>query len=333
MPTSRVEVAWAVPVNIEQLGPHLDAYTSLQPAFRMLHLCNRFGTGSEAFVTKLPMELVQHIEEYIFKDKQEELIPDWSRDFRCWQNLCEPVDHLTEAAILELYNDLHEDFEEDFEECPCGGGCHSREEVTKVTKDVRDFVAGLIEEDDWCPWGSEHRRRIQSWHKRVGSPTEASRGHFDALSTVLKKQFGLEAWVSHVQESRVLPWVVHMEENVAYTTKAYLRLPQAASVQHNFELHMVDGPWDNRRVPTEAGFATELSFPPPLSNKDAGRFIRALKALDIAVPPTQKVSDPTQDTEIVPRDTDAGDTNDAGMNSEVKPKLTLLIRNDDDEEW
>lgn len=70
MPTTRVEVAWAVPVKIEQLGAHLEAYTSLQTTLNALRLCNRFGSGTQATITKLPIELVQQIERHMIEEKQ-----------------------------------------------------------------------------------------------------------------------------------------------------------------------------------------------------------------------------------------------------------------------
>ncbi|KAF2213916.1 hypothetical protein CERZMDRAFT_95943 [Cercospora zeae-maydis SCOH1-5] len=328
MPTSRVEVAWAVPVKIKQFGPHLEAYTSLQPVLNTLQLCNRFGRGPEAAITKLPTELVQHIQKYMLKEKQEELIPAWTRDFRCWQSLCAPIDHLSDSDILELYNELRDEFE--VAECPCGG-CFSPEKVTTVSESVRDLVADVVEEPEELCWGGEHRSRIEAWHERVGSPTEVSRGRFDEFSNVLTKHFGLEAWISHVQESRQVAWV---DENVTHTTKSYLVLPQAASFQHDFELHTIEtGHWEDRRVPTEAGFATELSLPPPLSPKDTERFIRALKALNIAACSTQKASDSLQVNDRVSGAIESDDAEDAPLAAEVKPKLTLFIRNDNKEEW
>lgn len=333
MPTSRIEVAWAVPVNIEQLGAHLEAYTTLQPVFSKLRLCNRFGSGPKAAIPKLPIELVQHIERYILQDKQRELLPAWARDLRCWRSLCQPIEHLQDLDILEMYNDIQQEMEpdsSDYEECGC---CYTRKTAETVSGHVRSFIADelseLAGERMYGRWRPEHDNRVQAWHKRVGRPTETSRGRFDELSRVLEKHFGLKVWISHGQESRTLDF---MDENVACTTEAYLHLPQAASTERGFEHHYVDYDYDSRRRATEVGFAAPISMPVALSTQDAKRFTRALKALNIVSCSIQAAPGSLEEDEAATRN--SGDKpKDPLMGAEVKPKLTIFVRNDDDEEW
>ncbi|PPJ51178.1 hypothetical protein CBER1_08536 [Cercospora berteroae] len=233
---------------------------------------------------------------------------------------------MKDSDILELYNDLHEQHSE------CGERCDlfSTTPAVKVTKRVRQCVTEAFFEEGDVEWRDEHDERIAAWHRRVGSPTATSRGRFDEFSNVLTKHFGLQAWVSHVQESRELGY---LDESVAHTTKAYLRLPRAASVTHDFELHFIDSEWSPRRQPTEAGFASELSIPQPISTKETRRFTRALKVLELAGPAKPKGADSMQGNKSMPSGTESSDTKGAPVNAELKPTLTLLIRNDDDEEY
>ncbi|KAM3416448.1 hypothetical protein BST61_g8043 [Cercospora zeina] len=330
MPTTRIQVAWAVPVKIEQLGAHLEAYSSLQPVFNEVRLCNRFGSGPKAAITKLPFELVKQVERYLIQDKQEELVPAWTRDLRCWENVCIPGDHLEDSDVLELYNGL-QDAQPDMSDC---GWCYSVKMAMRVTKHVREYVEEELEEltsegEDGI-WRLKHDDHVWAWHGRVGSPTSQGRGLFDEISSVLLKHFGLQAWISHVQESRELHLI---DENTAYTTKAYIYLPQSELVQHNFKQFWVDCDFKPRRRPTEDGFSSELSIPQSLSSKESGRFIRAFKALDIEALSAQKVLHPTQSSESESSDAELIDNDNAPVDVEVKPKLTLLVRNDDDELW
>jgi hypothetical protein len=52
----------AVPVDIIKLLSHVDAFESAQPDARTLRLCNRFGKGKNAYVAKLPKEIIDMIE-------------------------------------------------------------------------------------------------------------------------------------------------------------------------------------------------------------------------------------------------------------------------------
>lgn len=330
MPTTRVEVAWAVPVKIEQLGAHLEAYTSLQTTLNALRLCNRFGSGTQATITKLPIELVQQIERHMIEEKQEELMPAWTRDFRCWQNVCQPIDHMKDVEILEFYNEI-QDAQSEVDDCGC---CYTMKVAMRATDHVREFVAERLDEmsDDGEDgmWRGEHDDRIEAWHKRVGSPTNPSRGRFDDFSKVLMKHFGLNVWITHVQESRELEYA---NENTAYTTKAFLHLPQAASIQYDFKPHVIDYAWSGTRRPTEAGFTSQISVPAPLPVKQVGRFVRVLKALNIDVDSMPKVADSADKDKGMSTGVEVCGTTAAPLGAEVKPELTILVRNDDEDEW
>lgn len=93
MPTLKLAVAWAVPVKPDTLGGHLQAYIETLPCIETLRLCHSFGRGVKAAVTKLPVELRTEIESYIIDEARRRILPEWSRKFRCYQDICTAADH------------------------------------------------------------------------------------------------------------------------------------------------------------------------------------------------------------------------------------------------
>jgi len=52
---TNVQLAWATPIDPVTLTTHLSAQFEVQAAFDTLRLCNRYGKGDHATVTKLPV--------------------------------------------------------------------------------------------------------------------------------------------------------------------------------------------------------------------------------------------------------------------------------------
>lgn len=93
MPTVEVAIAWAVPVKPDLLGSHLQAFCVTLPVIRTLRLCRRFGLGPKAFIAKLPVELLDEIEEHVVQDRRRKTLPEWSQKFECYQGICKASDH------------------------------------------------------------------------------------------------------------------------------------------------------------------------------------------------------------------------------------------------
>lgn len=68
-----------MPVRVEQLGAHLEAYIATLPIITTLRLCNRFGTGNNCHINRLPIELVKLIEEYIVRPERNKALLTWSQ--------------------------------------------------------------------------------------------------------------------------------------------------------------------------------------------------------------------------------------------------------------
>ena len=88
MATLNASVAWSLPVPVEVLGAHLQAYITLHEAkkgtINTLRLCHRFGKGPDATITRLPAELVLQIEGYLMEDERKVHSKKWASDLKCW---------------------------------------------------------------------------------------------------------------------------------------------------------------------------------------------------------------------------------------------------------
>lgn len=71
MPSIDATVAWAVPVEVEVLGAHLEAYVNLQPTINTLRMCHRFGKGEQAAITRLPVELLSEVEDLLMGEERQ----------------------------------------------------------------------------------------------------------------------------------------------------------------------------------------------------------------------------------------------------------------------
>lgn len=92
-------------MRIEQLAAHLKAYVDTLPTITTLRLCNRFGTGNDCHVNRLPVELVNLIEEHIVGQEREAALETYSKALRCCEGRCEQLsDHITQEELYEEYH-------------------------------------------------------------------------------------------------------------------------------------------------------------------------------------------------------------------------------------
>ena len=99
-------VVWGVPVNIMELGPHLEAYVETKPVIDTLRLCNRFGQGPNVHINKLPHELILMIEEELQEKPRRNAFWDWDVDFACFEGRCDIHDHFDPEEIEEFEQDV-----------------------------------------------------------------------------------------------------------------------------------------------------------------------------------------------------------------------------------
>ncbi|KAI6794798.1 hypothetical protein KC363_g8421 [Hortaea werneckii] len=296
MPSFNTTVAWAVPVKVEVLGAHLEAYINLQPIINTLRMCHRFGKGDNVAVTRLPVELLSEVEEYLVARERRKTRKAWNADFRCFQLKCQKRDHFSEPEL----NDM------------AYWHCENSEDEDEVDEIMWEHIEENFEE--------RHRERCQGWCVRLGTPVSSSSGIFSEQADFFLQRFGLETWTTHVrvsapsENSFSVSWDYPSPLH-AQTTVAYLKLPQ----QHQ----KLAGSWQEDADEDECctlylhtGYTMRLAQPEALTEKEISRFKRAVEILGLKpwVHPSQR------------RGWDSGNKNDEGLPVNMKPNLTVLSR-------
>lgn len=297
MASTSIVFAWALPVKVEVLGAHLEAYQALLPTLIAVRLCNRYGKGSKAHITKLPIEMIHHIEGFLFRTTRATTLPQWGQDLRCWEEKCQPIDHMDDATILEIYNRSKRDWTPggvDFEDYD-NWQAEWKEMIApsqEVTPGIRESVADTMNEhwsDDGDRWTEDGEPRgclgQARWCARVGHPTSLERGKFDQYRVILRKDFGLDIFVSHVQLNEKS---VRNADSTAHSTIAYLRLPDATGCAHVHVPDLYENDYRMAREKSEAGGARTLKLPSTPSEKSLARFDHAMQALALEVQETSE---------------------------------------------
>ena len=269
----------AIPVEVDVLGAHLQAYADLQPVLTTLRLCNRFGKGDHAVVSQLPVELINTIEGYLIDNARFRLRQDWSESFMCWKNSCSPSDHLTSEARVDGYRSLFDGYED----------LRLPSDATELDDNqLSDLNEALWEVYSGSPYQDVHEDRKWDWLAKTGLPTTASRGLFSRYASLMEKHFGLELHISHTQSEKGQGG--YDEDNERRSTVAYLILPgytkfQSALNRRGERSHdgfcCEDGPHPTY-CSTENGIALPLAIPNQLSKESLARFTRALKMLSLS---------------------------------------------------
>jgi len=66
-PLARMDLrlTYAMPVQVEKFGAHLEAYVATLSTITALRLCHRFGASPYAYINNLPVELLKQIEQHL----------------------------------------------------------------------------------------------------------------------------------------------------------------------------------------------------------------------------------------------------------------------------
>lgn len=280
-----VTLAWSVPVPVEILGAHLQAYVLLQPAIRMIRLCNRFGKGPQAAITKLPIEIVTEIEAYLSEHEREEQRHNWKTDFTCFQGLCSPLDHMSDTERVGLWQDF-------FTDCPhCGGcSCSTGKDMSELNERqlqaLEEMLDSMMRDEgpEESPWWIEHQNRCCRWLGKTGNkyPNDR-RGLLGHYSHDLKRDFGLQVWVTHTQPKIKKQPSQFTTHRVFDSTIAYLTFPSCKN-RHTFERAFSDGlasAGESPHLATQSGDGVDVDMPSELSPTDIFRFSRAIKMLGL----------------------------------------------------
>lgn len=303
-------MAWAIQVDVEQLGANLEAYVNLLPTIHTLRLCNRYGKGEHVRINTLPVELVTYIEELVTADERASKRAEWAIDFRCYQQLCEPIEHLTEE---QLWSCRMKVLKGEISKVSPGSG--------SIDHRVDDHLA-----DEPDTFLDVHWDRSYSWQDRVGVRSAALRGVFTTHAGLIRQHFGLEVWVSHVR-SEEYPVTNYWEVIELYppeTTVAFLKLPGARDEFRRWVLTKDER--DEKEFMIESGYGLHVKYPPPLEDRARAKFKRMMKILDLV--PFVEV---TQQDMLLAAEEDAegtykGSSSESNTATPTEPRVTMLLR-------
>lgn len=343
-------VAWSLEVPVEILGAHLQAYVELQPTIQALRLCNRYGQGFRAAVTKLPIELVKEIEGHLIIDERKKQRKNWATDFRCFQGLCKPLEHLSDSKQVDIWRDIRytcgcltcmdSDDEEDGDEKACLHVVPTDKLNARQQKTLEEFLdsVGAGEDEEDSLWWMEHESRCSRWHGKTGSPIDPMRGLLSDFAKTLLRNFGLELWVTHTQSPKGKPGQFRVV-GVYASTIVFLTLPHAKtrkSIDRGRRAFANLNTYEVPFVATEGGGAAFMEMPKALSTTDSTRFSRAVSILGL-IPQIDDEENEDATSGIEEESNVERDENeDSGKRDapvQMGPKLAVLYRQAVDEEY
>ncbi|KAK5723604.1 hypothetical protein LTR15_005303 [Elasticomyces elasticus] len=296
MPEVTTRLAWAVKVDPVDLIAYLEAEVRFRPVADTLRLCNVFGKGKKADITRLPKEMVDLIEEFLIVDM---VAVRTERQARC-QSLCECfgglclpyTKHMTDEQKLDTVNQ-----ELVRRELPMVSSLndHRAARIVNGFATDRDYMEHL----SWC---------ISEWQELLGKVGASY--HHQGLVTKTRnfvlKNFGLEIFLAHGQTC----------ENNGYGSIAYLTLPDAPglSAAYKWSVRVDDcgkgAPYERfDHSPPEDSWAHKVAIKAVLSLSEKNRFLKMLRSLGL---PGWELTDSSAFNEVV--------------RAKAMPQLTVLAR-------
>ena len=165
-------VVWGLPVNPAQLGAHLEAYVEMKPAMDTLRLCNRFGRGQEAYITKLPQELISMIELELVRELRIHYHSHWGDELCCLEQDCELYDHFSLEEIEEIENQVASEVGEGVVDWD------DEDEMDRYIDLQEERVQEIMTDDDKVE--KKHFMKTRHWMGRF----DLYSGHFNTLEPV-----------------------------------------------------------------------------------------------------------------------------------------------------
>ncbi|SMY22319.1 unnamed protein product [Zymoseptoria tritici ST99CH_1A5] len=285
MPSTSIQLSWAVPVDILKLGAHLEAYTNLRPTLQILHLCKRSAKQ------KLPVDILDIVAALLIDEERERCLSEWSQPLKCWEERCCQADHF--AGEIRAKIEADPDFEVMKPYMLRSWNIHDVEITGRSPKEAASLASKIQTERQKCR--DIHHENVRSWHAKVNRLSAGPEGQRDDMSDVLSTVFGLEACCHHerLKVRRVNPWAGRQHSqsfldghasfiNMCPTTTAYLRLPGLLeNIQRTDETPIAARPPTNRDDQTAIGWSTRPDNAQKPSSRSLSRFTRAMKILKL----------------------------------------------------
>ncbi|KAK5703650.1 hypothetical protein LTR17_021926 [Elasticomyces elasticus] len=273
MPEVTTRLAWAVRVNPADLVASIEIEAAFRPVADTLRLCNVFGKGEFADITRLPKELVDHIEEYLIADKaaaKDERRAHHQSLAECCAGHCSPWEkHMTEEVRLALVNDVLHQLGRPAVDSLDETGAQAAVDI------MRNQI--LWHQEDYVK--AAHVSTQDEWQKLVGKAGAEShdQGVITKTRDFMLKHFGLVIFVAHRGRGH----------GNAHDTFAYLTLPEdpkTNATTHSYEVRVGDSKKDtpcefyDYSSPEESS-AHEVNNFPILTKSEGDRFLKLLVSL------------------------------------------------------
>ena len=275
-----------MPVRIDKLGAHLEAYIQTLPTIIALRLCGRFGTGPQCHINKLPVELLSAIEKFVVEAARMKALKSWASEYKCFEVRCDLIDdHFTRKEQHDMY---HEAMNED---CCRGSRCRFQDNIDAETTAMhRKVLVKHVEavSASWALssfWLDPHDTKIRAWVKIVD--TARSDCIFNEHREFVRNHFGIDIWISNFPLPSLSnppageEWKRGESQN---TTMAYMTLPENASSRVDRRRSW----YDHGKL--QSGYAMPVKVGAVPTEASLRRFPRAMNilGLDVFIHPTQK---------------------------------------------
>jgi hypothetical protein len=308
-------------VRAEQLRAHLEIYVTTLPQITTLRLCNRFGTGDNCHVNKMPIELIKLVEEHLIEPERQSLLDYHSGTLKCCEGSCDPLDHYNEEKLSRLYHSTfgclskgcRTDQRHDYDECghtdECGGdNCpawkYDRESILKMRKQLEENPdVHYNDSSGYCD--------VMRWD--YGHELDDGDEFYKNTRELLIVHFGISVWTGKLRPRSM--------RNGHHTVTAYLTLPGNV-VQHE-DWKCYSGGAE------EVGYGMPVNVGAPPTELSLSRFPRTLKILGL-----QAWAQPIFEGQPVLSlpSVDSIETK-IDHKAVAEPRLTLLVRNKLERYW
>jgi hypothetical protein len=309
-----------MPVRVDKLGAHLEAYMKTRPAINALRLCHRFGTGPHCYINKLPVELIGEIEKYVVAPARVEALETWSSEYKCFELRCDLVDdHFTRKEQHEMFHDMK------LNRCPGSRFCsfwrkRDSQTIAKHHEALLHFVANSDH------WEDAHDNKVERWVNKVD--TQLPSCIFQKNQEFVKSHFGIDIWISKVRlppasdsADKTGSWA--LLDEARYTILAYMTLPNNLWSREDWD--GIEDELDD----FQGGFAKPVELGAIPTEASLRRFSRALNLLDLEVFIHAIQSKQRRTVVSPPSDVQSSITTDDVDGSTAKwPRLTLLTRSE-----
>ncbi|KAK5706239.1 hypothetical protein LTR97_001226 [Elasticomyces elasticus] len=271
MPEVITRLAWAVKVDPADLVAFIEIEAAFRPVTDTLRLCNVFGKGEHAHITRLPKELVDLIEEHLDKVGARSERRAHCRSLEeCFSSFCSHWEkHMTDEQKLELVNEVLEE----------GGMPTVKSHLETAAQGAVDVILDGIRTFESDCWKPAHILLQDEWQTLVGKVGAGchNQGVITQTRDFVLKHFGLEIFVAHGRSDMVN----------AYDTFAYLIFPDnpgPVAATQSYEICVSDTrkgrPYEFYDYsPPEDSFAHEVNIFPVLTKSEKDRLLKMLVSL------------------------------------------------------